>query len=81
MEPKKFNKMMFAMAIVVIILSVATTMLLVNKSSSNNTDELDTNDTTSGVISLNVAQEPQEYASNGKISLDIVDNLKNNSEE
>lgn len=80
MNSKKFNKVMFMVAIAVIIIVISTTMLLLNKQSAK-TNELDENGTTTGVISLNIAQDQQEYASNGKISLNIINDSKNNSEE
>lgn len=81
MDSKKFNKIMLIVAISAIILTLIGTILLFTNYSFKQPSELDTNNTTSGVISLNIAKEKQEYASNGKISLDIVNDLKNNLEE
>ncbi|MFP4567790.1 MAG: hypothetical protein ACLFN8_02500 [Candidatus Woesearchaeota archaeon] len=79
MNSKKINKMLFILAIVVIIISILGTFLITNNLPNQTLNELEQKDSTTGTISLNIAKEPQEYASSGKISLDIIN--KENSEE
>lgn len=74
----KNNQTILILVIAAIIVSVIGTIMLLNATSPT---EIEQRDSTTGQISLAIAGEQQEYHSTGMITLDIVGDLEENSEE
>jgi hypothetical protein len=67
----KLNKVFFVLIITAIIVSIIGTLLVINAVSSQE-DVYEDSYGSSGVVSLNIKKQPQEYSSTGFISLDVI---------
>lgn len=66
----KLNRVFFVLIVTTIIVSIIGTLLIINASSSR--DVVEDSYGASGVVSLNIKKQPQEYSSTGFISLDVI---------
>jgi hypothetical protein len=79
MDQKKFNKIFFALATTAILVAILGTILLINYTGTLEQD-LESQDSNSGTVSLNIAGKTQdEYSSSGMISLNIVSEESENN--